>query len=153
MIRFVCLVLLLSSPVAVADDQANPAEATKLLANANQAYEKRDYVRAVELATESLKLDPKMAAAYDLRGTCRFMSGRFKESVADFDVQLKLDPAKANGHWRRGIALYYVGKYKEGKKQFQGYEKVDTNDVENSVWHLMCAARAGTLAEARKHMS
>ena len=77
------------------------------------------------------------------------MRGKFAESVSDFDRYLKLAPGKANGHWQRGITLYYAGKYEEGKKQFEGYEKVDTNDVENAVWHFLCAARKDGVAKAR----
>ncbi len=41
----------------------------------------------------------------------------------------------------RGISLYYAGRYEDGRKQFAGYEKVDTNDVENAVWHYLCNVR------------
>src|SRR5262249_31316097 len=55
-------------------------------------------------------------------------------------------------HWKRGITCYYLGKFDEGKKQFEGYEKVDTNDVENAVWHFLCAARATNVEKARAGM-
>jgi lipoprotein NlpI len=77
------------------------------------------------------------------------MRGRFAESVADFDRFIALQPDKANGHWRRGISLYYAGKFEAGKKQFEGYEKVDTNDVENAIWHFLCAARKDGVKKAR----
>ena len=64
-----------------------------------------------------------------------------KESLADFDKFLALRPAEKNGHWKRGISLYYAGRFEDGKKQFEGYENVDTNDVENAVWHFLCNAR------------
>ena len=41
------------------------------------------------------------------------------------------------------------GRYDEGRRQFEGYEKVDTNDVENAVWHFLCVARKDGLAKAR----
>jgi lipoprotein NlpI len=69
--------------------------------------------------------------------------------VADFDAYLKLAPEMANEHWRRGISLYYAGKYEEGKKQFESYEKKDTNDVENAVWHFLCAAKKDGIKKAR----
>ncbi len=85
-------------------------------------------------------------------GAAHFKLGNIAESVADFDRYLELRPEARSGHWQRGIALYYAGKYDEGKKQFEGYEKVDTNDVENAVWHFLCAARKDGVEKARANM-
>ena len=81
--------------------------------------------------------------SYQRRGGEQFKLGKIAESVAAFDRYLELRPEAAPGHWQRGISLYYAGKYDEGMKQFKGYEKVDTNDVENAVWHFLCARRDG----------
>jgi lipoprotein NlpI len=99
-----------------------------------------------------LQLDPKKIEAHDRRGSEEFKLGRFTESVADFDRYLEARPNERPGHWRRGISLYYAGKYDEGRKQFAGYEKVDTNDVENAVWHFLCAARADGVEKAKASM-
>jgi lipoprotein NlpI len=97
-----------------------------------------------------LKLQPQCAKAYDRRGSEQFKRGRIAESLVDFDAFLKLRPEAAPGHWKRGISLYYLGRYDEGRRQFEGYEKVDTNDVENAVWHFLCAARKDGIEKAQK---
>lgn len=97
----------------------------------------------------TLQLDPKAAEAYNRRGSERFKLGQIKESIADFDQFLELRPEGKPGHWKRGISYYYAGQYEEGRKQFEGYEKVDTNDVENAVWHYLCAARLVGADKAR----
>jgi lipoprotein NlpI len=99
-----------------------------------------------------LELDPKLADAHNLLGMEYFKLGKIAESVAAFDRYLELRPEAAPGHWQRGLSLYYAGKYEEGKKQFEGYEKVDTNDVENAVWHFLCAARKDGIDKARAGM-
>jgi lipoprotein NlpI len=124
-------------------------EADALLRKASEAYGKRDWTKTVDLATQALKADPKLADAFNLRGAALFMRGKFKESVADFDRYLKLAPNKAAGHWQRGISLYYAKDYDKGRKQFEGYEKEDTNDVENAVWHFLCVARKDGVKKAR----
>src|SRR5208283_4729806 len=96
-----------------------------------------------------LKLDPTAAEVYDRRGSIHFKLGKMKESLADFDRFLELRPKEFAGHWRRGITCYYAGSFDEGRKQFEGYEKVDTNDVENAVWHFLCLARAEGPDKAR----
>ncbi len=114
-----------------------------------EQMQRRELAAAEKSLTACLKLDPDHAAALDTRGSVHFLLGKFAESVADFDRQVRLRPETANGHWRRGISLYYAGKYDEGKKQFEGYEKVDTNDVENAAWHFLCAAKKDGEEKAR----
>lgn len=107
------------------------------------------YDKAIEDMTRVLELSPKAAAVYNQRGSARFKAGKIKESVEDFDKFLELRPDEKPGHWRRGISLYYAGQFDEGRKQFEGYEKVDTNDVENAVWHFLCVARKDGVDRAR----
>lgn len=132
-----------------ATNAAEPATAADWFARAEQRYAARRWDEAAAACTRCLERDADHAEALDLRGSAEFMRGRFREAVADFDRALRLRPEKANGHWRRGIALYYAGQNAEGMRQFEGYEKVDTNDVENALWHWMCAARKDGLAKAR----
>lgn len=109
----------------------------------------RQSAGAVEDFSRSIELDPKVAEAYDRRGSERFKQGQIAESLADFDKFLELKPEEKPGHWRRGIALYYASRFDEGAKQFAAYEKVDTNDVENAVWHFLCLARVVGIEKAR----
>jgi lipoprotein NlpI len=113
----------------------------------HEAMQKHD--EAVADFDKCLELDPKRAEAYDSRGSEQFKRGKIAESLADFDAFLKLVPKAAPGHWKRGISLYYAGRFDDGRKQFEGYEKVDTNDVENAVWHFLCVARKDGLDKAR----
>jgi lipoprotein NlpI len=114
--------------------------------------ELRKHAEAVADFDKAIELDGKLAEAYDHRGSERFKLGQVKESLADFDRYLELRPDAKNGHWKRGISLYYVGKFEDGRKQFEGYENVDTNDVENAVWHYLCNARAVGVEKARAAM-
>jgi lipoprotein NlpI len=100
--------------------------------------------------TRCLERDPRCAEAYDHRGSEQLRLGNVKEAVADFDRFLKLRPQARPGHWKRGIALYYAGRYEEGKKQFAAYEAVSTDDVENTVWHFLCAAKVDGMEKARE---
>lgn len=132
-------------------------QAVKLGPQSPQAYLVRGLVhdfsrRSKDAVTDfdkAIQLDPKAAEAYDHRGSAHFKLGNIKGSLADFDSYLKLKPDKKPGHWRRGITCYYAGQFEEGYKQFAAYEKVDTNDVENAVWHYLCLARVGGAAKAR----
>ncbi len=132
--------------------EADPKDPQRYLAR-GKLYEKAArHEQAVADFSACLKLDPKNAEAYDHRGSEQFKLGKIAESVADFDRFLALNPEQRNGHWKRGISLYYLGRFEDGKKQFEGYEKVDTNDVENAVWHFICNARASSVEKAREQI-
>lgn len=112
----------------------------------------RKHAAAVVDFDRVLALDPRRAEAHHLRGCERFKLGRFKDSIDDFDRFLEMRPQERAGHWQRGIALYYAGRFEEGKQQFERYEQVDTNDVENAVWHFLCNARANGIDKARSQL-
>ena len=107
-------------------------------------------LKANEAKREAQGLALRAAGAFDRRGGLHFIAGRVKESVADFDMAVKLDPRREPWHWRRGISYYYVGKFEEGKKQFEGYQTVDSSDVENATWRYLCMARLSGTAAASK---
>jgi lipoprotein NlpI len=112
----------------------------------------RHHAEAVADFDKCIAIDPKLADAYQRRGCDQFKRGKIAESLADFDKYLELRPDLKPRHWQRGISLYYAGKFEDGRKQFEGYEKVDTNDVENAVWHFLCAARLDGVEKARANM-
>lgn len=112
----------------------------------------REHAKAVADYSEILKLDPKAANAWQARGEANFKLGKIAESIADFDKFLELVPAQRPHHWQRGISLYYAKRFKDGKEQFEIHQTVNSNDVENAVWHFLCAARADGVESARKNL-
>ena len=84
------------------------------------------------------------------KGAEHFFAGRIKESLVEWDAQVKEDPSSLPGHWQRGLALYYAERYKEGRAQFEEHQKVNSEDVENAVWHFLCVAKLENVAAARK---
>lgn len=123
-----------------------------LLAKANQADEARNYLEAKKLLDTAIKLDPKRAELFSLRGAVHFKLARVSESLADFDQQIILKPSDAGAHWRRGLTLYYAEKFPDGVAQFPTSDKAEPNDVENAVWHMLCNAKVKGLDAARKEL-
>lgn len=107
-------------------------------AQVHESLEK--HAEAVNDYTKVLELDPTLHQALNERGSVYFQLGKINESVKDFDRYIKLVPKAFPSHWKRGISLYYAKRYEDGMKQFNAYESVDTNDVENAIWHFLCAA-------------
>jgi lipoprotein NlpI len=110
------------------------------------------YPQALADCDKAIQLMPDRVGVLNMRGAVHFKLGKFKESLADFDKFLQAVPAEKPGHWQRGITCYYAGRYEDGYKQFVDYENVDTNDVENAVWHYLCFAKHAGPDVARKKL-
>jgi tetratricopeptide (TPR) repeat protein len=110
--------------------------------------------RSVASLTFAFLLGPILLSAQspqDLvdRAEVAFAEGRFADSVALFDELARLVPDAAPTLWQRGIALYELGRFPECASQFASFHALDPTDLENASWHLLCAARAGSLEKAR----
>jgi lipoprotein NlpI len=138
-----CLML---TPIVAGDDW-------KELATKAQAAERDGaYQAARRLLDAAIKLEPRQAELYSLRGGVHFKLAIIRESLADFDEQIKLNPRDAAAHWRRGLTLYYADKFSDGVAQFITSDKAEPEDVENAVWHLLCNAKVQGVEAARKEM-
>ena len=111
--------------------------------------ESRQPAKAVADFDRVLKMQPRAPGIYQLRGVEHFKLGHFKESIADFDKFIEFVPEQKPQHWRRGISCYYAGQYEEGRQQFELHQTVNSNDVENAVWHYLCVARSENREKAR----
>src|SRR6266536_960616 len=111
--------------------------------------EVRQPQKAVKDLSQALVLDPAAGLAFYHRGEENFKLGRIKESAADFDKFVELSPDQAPKLWQRGISLYYAGRYEDGQRQFELHQTINSNDVENAVWHFLCVARRSGIDKAR----
>jgi lipoprotein NlpI len=109
----------------------------------------RAHENAIAAYSEVIKLDPKIADAWQKRGEAHFKLGHIVESIADWDKVIELVPKQAPHHWQRGISCYYAGRFADGRRQFELHQTVNKNDVENAVWHFLCVARESGLEKAR----
>lgn len=130
--------------------EAAPKQASGWMLRAQLHITQRQHAQAIADYGEVIKLDPKSPNAWQARGEANFKLGKIAESITDFDKFLELVPAQRPQHWQRGISLYYAGRFKDGKEQFEIHQTVNPNDVENAVWHFLCAARADGVEKARK---
>jgi lipoprotein NlpI len=131
---------------AIAADPSNP------IAYYNRGrvhdYEGR-FEPALADYNEVLKLQPEYSGALQLRGALHLRLGHFEDALADFNRYLKLSPKNEPHHWQRGIAFYYLGRYEEGRRQFEQCHRINTNDIEHTLWHFACVARLEGLDKAR----
>lgn len=109
----------------------------------------RESAEAIAAYTKTLELAPSATDAYRNRGMEHFKLGHVRESIEDFNQELKLEPAGRAHHWMRGLSYYYAGLFLDGQRQFEIHQTVNPNDVENAVWHFLCAAKASGIEKAQ----
>jgi len=119
------------------------------------ASQERDLDKIIELTADAEKgsqYESLRGRAFQARGVANFYDAKIKESIADFDAYLAIVPEEDPHHWQRGLSYYYAGEYEKGVAQFERHQTVNSQDVENAVWHFICAVRApkGTVEKARK---
>lgn len=122
-----------------------------------EAFQAGDFDTVIDLTPEidgASKWARVRGTALQRRGENHFFAGEIAESIADFDRFIALYPDQDPEHWQRGLSYYYAGEYGKGKAQFERHQTVNTQDVENAVWHFLCAVRApgGDLKAAEKEL-
>ncbi len=109
-----------------------------------------NYNKTVEQAQEIIKQNPKSLEALMLMGDASFMMGNMPQSIDSFDRAIELEPRLKPQLWQRGLALYYADRFKDGQEQFESHQSYNSQDVENAVWHLLCASQVSGLEKARE---
>ena len=124
----------------------------KLLVMAERSLYENDVDAAIAAIAEArqrkdLSFGFKMDVAKILFG-----AGKMKESAEVYDEVLTQQPDIKPQLWQRGLALYYAEQFEKGVDQFDTHQTYNSQDVENSVWHLLCQSRLTSVEEARKSM-
>ncbi len=111
-----------------------------------------NFTEAEDLARQAVQLQPDDTRNHMLLANICLIDGNIKQAVESFDEIIRLQPELQPHLWQRGLALYWADEFQKGKEQFETHQDVNAQDVENAVWHLLCAARVDGLETARAKM-
>lgn len=149
--------------LATSFPSAFAAELGEEFSKAEDFYRQGQYEKALEVVTPLLeseeladeaktKAGRYAAACHHAMGDDFFRAGKMDKCIASYNAELKLLPANEPHHWQRGIAYYYAKRYQDGVDQFELHQTVNSQDVENAVWHLLCAVGTpgGSVEKARE---
>ena len=127
---------------------SNPAvEAVK---KGDAAAKKEDFGLAIAEYTEAIRLDPKVAEAYALRGCAYNKKGEHDKAIADYSQAIRLAPnlapvfllAQANTYQLRGLA--YVRKGELDKAIADYSEATGSSEIRLGLyWSGGCLLREG----------
>jgi tetratricopeptide (TPR) repeat protein len=96
------ILLALLAGIARADDAQ---DAVKRYQEGKEAFDKKDWDKAIERFTDALKLDPKHADSYFYRGRANQNKNYAEKAIQDFTEALRLDPNRADCHYYRALVL------------------------------------------------
>ena len=152
--RFISVLLFTLSTITPAVSQTAKKEDIATIATAYRSGNYDEAIRLTEGAVAETEAGQIRASALQRRGESRFFEADVKGSIADFDEVIKMEPSRDPYHWQRGLCYYYAEEYQKGKEQFERHQTVNTQDVENAVWHFICAVRApgGNISEAQEEL-
>ena len=113
------------------------------------SFREGKYKAAFKNCSELCELEPNNLNYQMMLGDISFAAGQMDACVDAYDKLIELQPSLEPRLWQRGLALYYANKFENGVQQFETHQLVNTQDVENAVWHLLCAARISNVEEGR----
>ncbi|KAF8681938.1 hypothetical protein HU200_045391 [Digitaria exilis] len=92
------------------------AEAAKEKGNA--AFKEKQWQKAVNIYTEAIKLNGKIATYYSNRAAAFLELTNYRQAEADCTSAIELDPKSVKAYLRRGTAREMMGYYKEAVEDF-----------------------------------
>ena len=116
---------LLNPMVAVGDDgsrslfQVKFSEATlKALGKAEERYQAKQYLEALEIYRAAAEADPKCAVLHLNMGDCYLLSGNAMAALEQYEMATTLNPADFHGYWFQGSALAELKKYDKARHAY-----------------------------------
>jgi tetratricopeptide (TPR) repeat protein len=107
-------------------------KANKLLKEATQFLENKQYSKSLKLSEESIELDSKNAQLHNFQGIVFAEKGEYEEALKAFEKAIELDPQRAGTHSTKGGVFYKQGEY---EKALEAYDCAIELDPKNAVWH------------------
>jgi TonB family protein len=103
-------------------DSANAApdpQVRNLLTDASEAYNRRDYQTAAELARSVTSISPRSVAAWNLLGISLLELHDLDAAATALETEVRLDPASSFGYNNLGRVYWQQRKYDDAVAQFQ----------------------------------
>lgn len=123
--RFSSFALLLCVGVLGCGTGKEPAEVE--LQKGDAAFEERDWLTAIGCYTESIRLKPDFARAYNKRGKTHLAQVNYDDASTDFTEAIRLDPDDPSSFLGRGTSFLRLEKYDEAIADFTESIRLNPN--------------------------
>ena len=116
------------------------------------AFRKGDYDLAIADFTEVARLNPKDAAAFNMRAVSHAKKGEFDAAIADYTEAIRLDPKLVTAWFMRGKARQEKGDHDKALADFSEAVRLGPENMaacNRLAWFLATCPKAG-LRDGRK---
>lgn len=113
-----------------------------LIALGKSAYDRHDFVAALERFEAASEREPQWADLHNLRGQCYRMLGRSEEALQAFDRAIGINPDYAEAHLNRANTLKDLGRLEVAETAF----RLAAEAVQKQSGGRYPASLAGTVA-------
>ncbi|KAF9962800.1 hypothetical protein BGZ65_007892, partial [Modicella reniformis] len=130
------------------DRLENPLTAEQIKAQANQEYKTGNYAAAVDLYSQSIKLEPSNATYYGNRSAALMMVKKYSDAAKDCQMAVQLDPLFVKGYLRGAKCQLQLGNVNESLRLYTkvldlepnnavaAKERAQVNQVQSQIDHI-----------------
>ena len=97
---------------------------TKILAEGSELVLNQKYIKAVEVFTSVIKLDPTWAEAWNKRATVLYMLGEFEKSQDDIDKVLALEQRHFGALAGQGLVNIQLKNYEKAIRSYEQAQEI-----------------------------
>ncbi|XP_043256603.1 serine/threonine-protein phosphatase 5 [Colletes gigas] len=119
----------------------SPEDATraeKFKEEANECFKNQNYIKAIELYSTAIEVNPTVAVYYGNRSFAYLKTECFGYALTDASKAIELDKNYIKGYYRRAAAHMSVGKFKLALKDYKTVTKARPNDKDAMVKYTEC---------------
>lgn len=100
------------------------------VAEAWSFYNRGEYVNAIDLFNEAIKLYRDNALAYFGRGTVYYNQKQYVQAIFEFDKAVELNPALYQAYYNRGNAYQNLNQYEQAIQNYSACLSLNPNDAD-----------------------
>ena len=97
---------------------------TSILDEGSRLVQDRQLIRAIDVFTEAIELDPTWAEAWNKRATVFYMVGEFQKSQDDIDKVLELENRHFGALAGQGMVNIKLKNYDKAKRSYQKAQEI-----------------------------
>lgn len=137
---------------AQASHQTREDRADALHAEASSAEASGDLATAIEKYREMLKIDPRLAPAYNNLGALYFKQGQFQDAVDVLQRGLKIDPTMSSASALLGLSFFQMGEYAKARPHLEAAVKAHPTDNNAEFLLVNDLTKLGDFETAAAHL-
>lgn len=109
-------------------------KASALLSEGHTAYNEENYIKALELYTQSMQANPNYEEAYYWRASAKYTLKKYKEAIPDYDKAIELNPYNEQAYYYRGLTNYFQEAYRESLPDFDKAIELNADVASMHYW-------------------